>query len=264
MFRALIIDDEKKARDGLKILLGKDRDIVIDGECNNGLDAINLIPQKKPDLIFLDIQMPEVNGFDVLNSINYQVPAVIFTTAHNHYALKAFEIHAIDYLLKPYTDERFFESLNFAKNYLLSKGSSPLTYKINAVLQEYIKDHKLQENSFLVHQSSLKLPLNKFPVRVNGKIVFVEIAEIRFIESLDTYVKIHTKNTFVLLKESMREMEKRLASAGFVRIHRSYLINSKWLVEVEPYFNGDFFVKLTDGSKLKGSRNYRGFLKDYS
>ena len=264
MFRALIIDDERKAREGLRMLLNHDREVEVEGECKDGLEAIELITAKKPDIIFLDIQMPEVSGFDVLNSISFQVPAVIFTTAYDHYALKAFELHAIDYLLKPFTAERFYKSLNFVKNHLNHNSNSILTHKINELLKEYVLDHKLHDNSFFIHQTPVpRQQADKFAVKIDGKIVFIEINEVRYIEALDTYVKIHTKNKFVVLKESMKEMERRLTPAGFIRTHRSYLINSKWLTEIEPYFNGDFYVKLSDGSKLKGSRNYREAIEHY-
>ncbi len=264
MIRALIVDDEKKAREGLKLLLARDHDIIIVGECKDGLEAIAAIREQEPDIVFLDIQMPEVNGFDVLNSISYKIPAVIFTTAYDQYAVKAFELHAIDYLLKPFTEERFYKSLDFAKAYLIHKNNNALTYKIETVLKEYIIDHKLSDQNFFIHQThTSRQNVNKFAVKVNGKILFINIADVRYIEALDAYVKIFIKDNFVLLKESMREMEKRLSQFGFIRIHRSCMINVYWLSEIEPYFNGDFFVRLTDGCKLKGSRKYRELLSRY-
>ncbi|MCB0838400.1 MAG: response regulator transcription factor [Bacteroidetes bacterium] len=260
LIRTLVIDDEPEAREGVKQLVEKSSDNVLSGVCKNGLEAIQKINSLRPDLIFLDIQMPEINGFDVLNSIDpHALPSVIFITAYDQYALKAFELHAVDYLLKPFTDQRFYSALGHANQQIRSRSIGDINVQLASLLDGYKKDYSTEKESSLIKEpASIKNPLqNRLIIKSSGKIYFIQLHEIIWIEAYDYYVKIHVKDRFYLLRESMKNMEVRLPSDQFVRIHKSSIINVSYIQELEPYYNGEFFVKLSQGEKLKLSRSYR-------
>lgn len=249
----LIIDDEKKARDGIRLLLAHHPEINILGEAKNGKEAIDLIRQLRPDLIFLDIQMPGINGFDVLNSIEEEEwPIVIFTTAYDQYALKAFEIHALDYLLKPLHYERFKKSLDYAKAYHSSRSAHKLGKKLRNLLIDY--QQQQQENTLI--NSQRKGEETQVIIKSSGKVHFLQLDEIYWIEALDSYVKIHLVDKFHVIKSSLKALEKRFENS-LKRVHRSHLVNMTKVTIMEPYFNGDFYLILDNKTKIKGSRNYK-------
>lgn len=257
--RTLIVDDESEAREGVKRLLGKDSDIALEAVCKNGLEAIKAINTLQPDLVFLDIQMPQINGFEVLNSLAPdRIPKVIFVTAYDQYAVQAFRLHAIDYLLKPFTDERFYDCLTHAKQRLYQESLSAQPQNYAELLEGYIKKHA--EDKDQVIQTSVSGPEQKMIIKSGGKIFFVEFSEIRWIEAFDYYVKVHVANRYFLVRESMKSLEAKLSEHSFVRIHKSSIINLSFVLELEPYFNGEYFVKLKEGEKLKLSRTYRKHL----
>ena len=258
--RTLIIDDEPEAREGVKYLIEANQENELLGLCKNGLEAINQINALRPDLIFLDIQMPEINGFDVLNSIDsHAMPSVVFITAYDQYALKAFELHAVDYLLKPFTDERFYKALAHANQQIRNHSLRDINVQLASLLDSYKQDYpNSREDSLIKEPGTKKSPLqNRLVIKSSGKIYFIQLHEIIWIEAYDYYVKIHVQDRFYLLRESMKRMETRLPSDQFVRIHKSSIINLSYIQELEPYYNGEFFVKLSKGQKLKLSRNYR-------
>ncbi|MEQ8469732.1 MAG: LytTR family DNA-binding domain-containing protein [Marinoscillum sp.] len=246
----LIIDDEKAAREGLTLLLNDFPEIRIIGHCKNGVEAIDQIQALKPDLILLDIQMPLVNGFEVLASIPKPHPKIIFITAYDEFALKAFEVNAIDYLLKPFSDERFAEAINRAK--------------------ELIETNKEQHMNDLVQQtrSSLKQPNtlaetndNRLVIKSDGSIHLVKCEEIIYVEAFDYYVKIHVNNRFYLLRETMKNMESKLPRSSFCRIHKSSIVNLQMVSSLEKQESGDYTVLLKSGNELKVSRSYRASLR---
>lgn len=256
----LIIDDEKEAREGVRMLVERSEDNDILGLCKNGLEAIQQIDKLKPDLIFLDIQMPEINGFDVLNSISPEhLPLVVFVTAYDQYALKAFELHAVDYLLKPFSDERFFKALHYANQQIRQVTGKPLDSRLNSLLTSYLNERGSGEEDALIHEPKSKLAhlTNRLVIKSSGKILFLSLDEVIWIEAYDYYVKVHIKGKYYLLRESMKNMESRLPGEQFVRIHKSSIININYLKELEPSFNGEYAVHLTTGEKLKLSRSYR-------
>ncbi len=250
--KALIIDDEKKAREGIKLLLKNDREIDILGEAKNGKEAIDKIRIYQPDLIFLDIQMPGINGFDVLGSLEEKEwPIVIFVTAYDQYALKAFEVQALDYLLKPLDADRFYKALLYAKSYHKNLSNRTLEEKLRKLLLDYQKDNKENWIGTSKQESQTQLI-----IKSSGKVFFLQIDDIYWIEALDSYVKIHQKNRFHVVKSSLKSLENRL-SHSLTRIHRSHLVNFNKVELLEPYFNGDFYLVLNNGAKIKGSRNFK-------
>lgn len=256
MIRTIIIDDEAEAREGLKNLLGKDDDIDLVGECKNGLEAIQHINALKPELVFLDIQMPKINGFEVLNSlVEERLPQIVFVTAYDQYALQAFDMHAIDYLLKPFSDERFFDCLNHVKRHFEQTNQQPEN-ELQALIKSYLGQMKDKENGELIPENGSALA-KRLVIKSGGKIHIVNYKDIIRVEAQDYYIKVHTANQSFLMRESMKGMAQKLPDLQFVRIHKSHIVNLAYVTELEPYFNGEYMVKLQNGQSLKMSRTYR-------
>lgn len=259
--KTIIVDDEAEARQGVEVLLSKDPDIHLTAICKNGLEAIKEINAQQPALVFLDIQMPQINGFEVLNSLPPdRVPKVIFVTAYDQYAVQAFQLHAIDYLLKPFTDERFYDCLSHAKQRIYQEKASSSSHQYQGLLDGYVQKYAAKKDQVI--QDSHISKDQKMVIKSGGKIYFVEYGNIRWIEAFDYYVKVHVEDRFFLLRESMKSLEQKLASLSFARIHKSSIVNLEFVQELEPYFNGEYFVKLKDGEKLKLSRTYRKALME--
>ena len=248
--KTLIIDDEPLARRNLRLLLEKDPQIEILEECRNGREAVKAINALSPDLIFLDIQMPEMDGFDVLARVGPErIQAIIFVTAFDQYALKAFDVHALDYLLKPYDDERFAHALSRAKSQIEAREIDRLSKRLLALLEERDSERK----------GSRQQPnyLTRVMIKVSGRVTLLKVDEIDFIEADGNYAKLHVGRKAHLLREKMHDLEGRLDPAKFVRIHRSVIVNLDRIKEMHPHFNGDYIVVLEDGRKLRLSRTRR-------
>ncbi len=257
MINVLLVDDEAKARQGLTILLKEDPEIRIVGEARNGVEAIELVEGHQPDLMFLDIQMPKVNGFEVLESLDAQKwPFIIFTTAYDQYALKAFEVHAIDYLLKPYGEDRFKESLANAKRMIRQKSVLGVERRLKKLLNEY---ERLSGQDEVIQLP--KTTNDQLVIKSSGKIYFLKLHEIYMLEALDSYVKVHTANRFYVVKGPLKSIEANHPKV-FTRIHRSFLVNLEKVRFMEPYFKGDFYLILDNDVRVRGSRNYRGNLPE--
>jgi len=254
--KAIIVDDEREAREGVARLLDQDKSINVVAVCANGIEAIQSIREFHPELVFLDIQMPKVNGFEVLNSISNQpLPAVIFTTAYDEYTLKAFEVHAVDYLLKPFTDERFFAALSHAKE--LIKQKQQASPSIPSLVQSQVKSGQANE---LIHSSAEQS--DKLVIKVDGRVHFLSHREIVWIEAYDYYVKIHVAERFYLIRDSLKKMEQRLPNPPFVRVHKSSLVNQQFLQEISsPKNSSEYLLTLTDGTQVRSSRSYREQIK---
>ncbi len=241
--RTLIVDDEPLAREGLRLLLSKDGDIDIVGECRNGKEALRALRQQDVDLLFLDVQMPGLNGFDVIASLPpSSIPAVIFVTAHDRYALKALKVHAVDYLLKPYTDDDLREALLHAKENIRLKRLAPVTEQILA----------LARGSDAVAQGEF---LTRLPVASGPGFRFIQTGDVDWFGAADDYVEAHAGGKTHLLRETIAELERKLDPARFIRIHRSTIVNIDRIREIRPFFSGDSVVLLTDGSELRLSRS---------
>ena len=228
-FRTLIVDDEPLARESIRVLLERDRDVEIVGECS-GVDAAALVARTRPHILFLDVQMPEIDGFDLLGLIGEEtVPAVVFVTAYDAFAIRAFEVQALDYLLKPFDDARFARTLERAK-----------------------------ERAVAPPPKSAGGHRQRFLVRVRERIVVVNAPDIDWIEAADYYVSIHSGGHAYLLREPLAGLEKSLDPDVFFRVHRSAIVNLGRIREIHPMFRGDSMLVLSDGSQVKLSRSRRG------
>ena len=252
--KTLIVDDEPLARRNLRLLLSKDPQIEILDECRNGREAVKAINSLSPDLIFLDIQMPEMDGFDVLAHVGPEnIHAIIFVTAFDQYALKAFDVHALDYLLKPFDDERFAHALQRAKTQIEAREINRLSKRLLALLEERESERKTP-----AEQSSY---LKRVMIKAAGRVVLLKVDEIDFIEADGNYAKLHVARKAHLLREKMNDLEGQLDPAKFVRIHRSVIVNLDRIKEMHPHFNGDYIVVLEDGRQLRLSRTRREHLE---
>ena len=247
--KTVIIDDEPIARRNLRALLERDADIEIVGEGGSGQDAINLIRAKSPDLIFLDIQMPEMNGFEALERIGADsVAAIIFVTAFDQYALRAFEVHALDYLLKPFDDARFEAALARAKAQIEQREAKELSKKLFALLEDHA--HVSDEPKEAHYQS-------EFMIKSASRVFYLKAGEIDWIEAADYYVKLRAGSQSHMLRETMSELEAKLDPQKFTRIHRSTIVNLDRIREIESRPGGEYAVILRDGTHLKLSRSRR-------
>ncbi len=241
--RTLIVDDEPLARERVKRFLGEESDIEIVGEAADGREAVEKIRTLRPDLVFLDIQIPELDGFGVLEEVGAsRLPAVIFITAYDQYALKAFDFHALDYLLKPYDRERFRRALERARAQIAAGKSSDLDERLRALLENFKSGQK---------------HLERLMIKSQGRVFFLRADEIDWIEAEGNYVRLHAGRDTHMLRETMNHLASRLDPEKFLRIHRSTLVNIERIKELQPMFSGDYTVVLRDGTQLTLSRTYR-------
>lgn len=248
-YRTLIVDDEPLARDTLRRLLSADPEIHLAGECRGGTEAAGCIRAEVPDIVFLDVQMPEVDGFEALRlAAPAQVPAVVFTTAHDRYALRAFDAEALDYLLKPFDDGRFLHALARAKARVREHRLHGLTRRLVATLGDPARAEPEPPPVTWAERIALK---------ANGRVFFLRVTDIDWIEAADYCVRIHTAGRFHLLREPLRELEARLDPRRFFRVHRSALVNLSRIKELEPHFHGEYVVVMEDGARLRLSRGRR-------
>jgi two-component system LytT family response regulator len=241
--RTLIVDDESLARERLRQLLQPEPEIEIIGECADGRAAVDAIRKHSPDLLFLDVQMPELDGFAVLEAIGTErLPVIVFVTAHDQFALRAFDVHAVDYLLKPFDRERFQAALRHAMELVPQRDAGALDKRISALLAE------LKPSSTAVE---------RLAVKSGGRVVLVKTDDIDWIEAADNYVELHAGRESHLLRETLSALEARLAPGKFIRISRSVIVNADRIKELEPLFHGEYQVTLLNGVKLTLSRGYR-------
>ena len=251
--RVVIVDDEELARRGIRTRLTRARDVEIVAECKNGREAIDAIRRFSPDLVFLDVQMPGKTGFDVIESIGGEIfPQVVFITAHDHYAIQAFDINALDYLLKPIDDDRFDLALRRARESMVRKNESSLGRRLASLLSEMSPSK---------NENATKPPADRIVIRSGGRVVFVKISEIDWVEAAGDYVTLHTGKKSWLQRETITDLDKKLAPSGFKRIHRSTIVNLERISELRALDNGEYRVLLRDGTELKLSRNFRHSLE---
>lgn len=240
--RVLIIDDEPLARAHVRSLLGDDPGVTIVGECGNGADAVASIRDLKPDLVLLDIQMPELDGFGLVREVGADaMPATIFITAYDEYALKAFEVYAVDYLLKPVDRQRFAQAIARAKERINSVAGA--TSDAAGRLQ--------QAMDYVAKQRA-----ERIAIKVDGRTVLLRAQEIDWIDAEDDYVRIHAGKSNYLIRATLGSIEQKLPP-GFMRIHRSTIVNMDRIKEIQPYMQGDYVVTLADGTKRHTGRSYR-------
>lgn len=245
--RILIVDDEPIARTGIRVFLEAEPGITIVGECSNGLEAVAAIREHTPDLVFLDVQMPGLSGFDVVEAIGTtHMPAIIFVTAYDQYALQAFEAQALDYLLKPFNRERLLRAFQRARHQIQGQQMDQLTHRLMAVLDA----HREQKQVAATYTE-------RIVVKSAGYVFFLNVTEVDWIASAGNYVKLHVGDKVHLLRETMHTMEGKLNPAQFVRIRRSALVNIDRIQRLHALSNGEYQIRLHDGTELTSSRRYR-------
>jgi two-component system LytT family response regulator len=245
--RTLIVDDEDLARDRLRQLLELEPGMEVVGECADGREAVAAIRQQQPDLIFLDIQMPELDGFGVLEAVGPEaMPLVVFVTAYDQFALRAFEVHALDYLLKPFDRERFRKALGRARNRLeQTQERGQIREQLSALLTE------------LKSENPEAKAIDRLAIKSEGRVVFVKVTDIDWVEAADNYVNLHVAGGAHLMRETMSSLEGRLPGDKFLRISRSTIVNIERIKELQPLFHGEYAVILRNGTRLTLSRGYR-------
>jgi two-component system LytT family response regulator len=246
--RALVIDDEPLARAFILEMLREDSEVEIIGECPNGLNAIEAIQKHTPDLIFLDVQMPEIGGFAVLEALTpEQMPFVIFVTAYDQYAVRAFEVNALDFLLKPFDRKRFKIAWQKAKTQIQRERTELLDQRILSLLKDLKAEPKY---------------LERLVLKNNGRIFFLETDEVDWIEAEGNYVSVHSGQKSYLLRDTISGLETQLDPKKFLRIHRSAIVQLEKIQELQPLFHGDYRVIMRNGTELTLSRNYRDRLQE--
>jgi two-component system LytT family response regulator len=246
--RTLVVDDEPMARERVLSLLQQEEDVEVVGECSDGAQAVAAIQHQSPDLVFLDVQMPGVDGFGEIEAVGSErMPTVVFVTAYDEYALRAFEVHALDYLLKPFGRDRFQETLKHARASLERRRAGDLGRRLLALVND-IKPERPN--------------LERLVVKSGGRVFFLRTEEIDWIEAAGNYVRLHLGEESHLFRETMNRMETRLDTRRFVRIHRSRIVNTERIKELQPWFNGEYVVILRNGTRLPLSRGYRDRLQE--
>ena len=250
LIRVLLVDDEPLALAMIREMLQGDPQVEIVGESVNGREALEAIRIHTPDLLFLDVQMPELGGFEVLASLERerrQIPYVIFVTAYDQYAVRAFEVHALDYLLKPFDQERFNSSWQRARERILRERNGGMDQRILTLLEDLKAGSKY---------------LDRIVIKASGRIYFLDTSEIDWIEAEGNYVSIHAAKKSHLLRDTIGNLESQLDPKKFVRIHRSAIVRISSIQELQPWFHGEYRVNLKNGTQLALSRNYRDKLQE--
>ncbi|HKS42770.1 MAG TPA: LytTR family DNA-binding domain-containing protein [Blastocatellia bacterium] len=241
--RALIVDDEPLARERIRDILETDSEIEIIGECAGGDEAIEAIERQTPDLVFLDVEMPGKDGFAVLEELGPErIPAIIFVTAYDQYAVRAFEVYALDYLLKPFDQERFEKALLRAKAHIQNEKSENITERILSALEEI---------------KSKPVHLERLVIKMNGHVFFVKTDDIDWLEAEGNYVRLHAGKESYLLRDTISALEGQLDPKRFVRVHRSAIVNVDRIQELQAWFHGEYRIILREGVQLTLSRSYR-------
>ncbi len=241
--KALVVDDEPLARERIVSLLKQEADIDVVGECPDGQQAVGAIQQQHPDLVFLDVQMPALDGFGVIQRIGPEkMPTVVFVTAYDEHALRAFEVHALDYLLKPFGRDRFQETLRHAREHIERRRAGDLGRRLLALVHDVKPEPQRPD---------------RLVVKSGGRVFFLRTDEIDWIEAAGNYVRLHLGEDAHLFRETMNGRESRLDGRRFIRIHRSRIVNTERIKELQPWFNGEYVVILRNGTRLTLSRGCR-------
>jgi len=243
--RALIVDDEPLARTGVQQLVEPLDDVTVVGEAADGPEAVRQIDEQAPDLVFLDVQMPEMTGLEVVREVGVDnMPLTIFVTAYDQYALDAFEAHALDYLLKPIEEERFAEAIERARRQLQRADAEALRDQLRGVLREYAEEDEDDAG------------IERFTIRSRNRIYFVDTEDVQWIESEGDYVALHDGEEAHLVRKTMKQLEQELDPDRFLRVHRSYIVNADYIEELRPLDHGTYQLRMASGTPLKTSRGY--------
>jgi two-component system, LytTR family, response regulator len=246
--RIVIVDDEPIAREGIRTQLLREPSVEIVAECGDGLEAVETIRELSPDLVFLDVQMPGMSGFEVMQTVGVDaIPAVIFVTAYDKYALQAFEVNAVDYLLKPFDGERFQKAFQRALVQIERSTTAIINENLKALLESLKPGARY---------------LERLVVKSKGRIFFLPVSEIDWIESADNYVSLHSGRETHLIRETLTALETKLSPQEFLRVRHSAIVNVKRIRELRPLFKGEYEIVLQNGTKLTSSRRYRRHLEE--
>jgi two-component system LytT family response regulator len=243
--RTLLVDDEPLARRRLRALLAGEPEIEIVGEAANGTSAVKAIASEKPDLVFLDVQMPGLDGFSVLRETSrVHQPLVVFVTAHDDHAIRAFDVQALDYLVKPVSEPRFREAVRRAVSRVRSGSTHDLARQMAALLQ---------------NAASAPAPAaaGRIPIKRDGSVTFVRVEDVDWVEADGDFVRVHAGKDTHMLRETMAEITSKLPAERFARVHRSVIVNTDRIREIQPWFKGDYVLILQDGTRLRSGRTYR-------
>lgn len=243
--RAVIVDDEAYARRKIREFLGAEKDVEVVGEAGNGTDAVRIIREAKPDLVFLDIQIPKPDGFGVVEALgDADLPHFVFATAYDQYALRAFEIHALDYLLKPFDRDRFRESLKRARRIIgMEKDREDFRMRIRSLIEDVRTESPY---------------LRRLLIQSKRGVRFLNAEDVLYLEAAGSYVALHTETGEHLVREALSDLEKKLAPRLFIRTHRSFIVNVEAIQEIQRHFHGESVIILRNGARVRVSRNYSG------
>lgn len=254
--KCIVVDDEPVAREGVVLLAKADNDLDVVAACSNGIEALSTIIELKPQLLFLDIQMPGINGFELLTSIPDALrPQVIFLTAFDEHTLKAFEVHAIDYILKPFSDQRFYQAVEHAKNSVRQQILMQKQQQLNQLLPAQQSKAGLRKEGGTVLDGPVD---GRLAIKTNGKVYLLAYDDIIWIEAYDYYIKFHTQEKYYLVRDSLKRMEQSLPTSHFYRIHKSSIVNMKFVEMLNVHTDE---LTLKNNTTLKLSRNYRDSFK---
>lgn len=262
--RTLIVDDEPLARKGLRLRLKEMQNMEIVRECQNGREALEAITELEPDVVFLDIQMPGMNGFDVVKKMQPEnMPLVIFVTAFDQYAVEAFNVHAVDYVLKPIDDERLFEAVERARNHVSNKGSVSDKQRLLELVVSITGKTERSIGQLLIEHEGLKSYPDRLAIKDAGEVALVETKDIDWVDAAGDYMCIHANDETHVMRITMKELEAQLDPATFQRVHRSTLVNLDRVVKVCSHMNGEYFLVLSNGSSVKMSRSYKDKVRHF-
>lgn len=254
----LIVDDEPLARDGVRALLEADDTVEVAGQASSGREAVEALRELRPDIVFLDVQMPGMNGFEVLERVDLEPPpVVIFVTAYDEYALQAFEVHALDYLLKPFDDQRFARALQRAREQVRRREDSDLADRLGRMLASRGRGEETDDRG----AEDAGGGLQRLVVKSSGRVSFVEVEKLVWVEAAGDYVRLHTETGSVLMRETMKALDRALDPETFVRVHRSTIVRVSGIREIRSNGNGRFNVILRDGTEKSVSTTGRDRLE---
>lgn len=264
--KTLIVDDEPLARSGLRIRLEKFDDVEVVAECQNGLDAVSMISQHRPDLVFLDIQMPGLNGFQVINKLKelkQPIPMIIFVTAYDSYAIKAFDVHALDYLLKPADDERLRAAIKKVREYFATQNQDEQSRKLVNLVAELTGDDCEEILRKLANGEAVET--NPYPdvlaIKDGSEVTRVNVADIQWIDAAGDYMCVHALDGMHIMRKTMKELEQELNPQLFVRVHRSAIANIRYVKKLVSHISGEYHLILNNDTELKVSRSHRDKVK---
>ena len=269
VIRAIIVDDEPLARRGIRARLERTGGYTIVAECGSGRDAITAIREHDPAVVFLDVQMPGIDGFGVIDEVGAdRMPVVIFVTAYDNHALKAFEAHAFDYLLKPIDDDRFATTVERVRRRVIEREESEVARRLAALMHDLRPALDAAEQGHARRADTPDAtvsagPVNRIVVRDRDRVLLIDVADVDWIGADGDYVRVHANGKSHLIRDTMAAMEDRLDRSTFVRIHRSTIVNTSRIRELRPYSSREFAVILRDGTRLRLSRRYRERVRPY-